>query len=174
MPDEAAAEQAPHPKPRPDGEPEAVTRVREVIEEKLAEMLERYVADERGSYVFGLESALVYVVPAWLSKEATVVRVFAITNLDVPVTADLTSYLLERNLDFVLGSFALDAPHGAVWFNHNLLGEYLAPDELEATLAAVAETANKYDDEIKQRFGGRLYAEAPDAAVPPPTAPGYL
>ena len=163
-----------HPKPRPDNEPEAVVKLRDLIEPKLAEMLDRYAIDERGSYVFTFESAHVFIVPAWLPNDATVVRVFAITNLQVPVTPKLTSYLLAKNLDFVLGSFALDAEEGAVWFNHNLLGEYLASEELEATLAAVAQTANELDDEIKDLFGGRLYAEEPSDEISPPHTPGYL
>ncbi|HYN36710.1 MAG TPA: hypothetical protein VEV82_06995, partial [Actinomycetota bacterium] len=118
------------PKPRPKGEPEAVLKLRELIEGKLEEMVERYFVDPRGSYVFGLDSARVFVIPAWLKNEATVVRVFAITNMEVPVTSELTSYLLAKNLDFVLGAFALDATQGAVWFNHNLIGEFLAAEEL--------------------------------------------
>jgi hypothetical protein len=163
-----------HPKPRPKGEPEKVVTLRDMIENKLAEMLEGYAADEHGNYVLGLASARVWVVPAWLPNNASVVRVFAITNLDVPVTAELTSYLLEKNLEFVFGSFALDVAHGAVWFNHNLLGDFLNPEELEATIAAVAQTADRFDDEIKLSFGGRLYVDAPDAAIQPPPSPGYL
>ena len=163
-----------YPKPRPADEPAKVVELRELIEAKLADILEAYGVDGKGSYIFGLDTARIFVVPAWLKDERTVVRVFAITNLDVPVTSQLTSYLLAKNLDFVLGSFALDADAGAVWFNHNLLGEYLAPDELEATLVAVAQTANQLDDEIKEHFGGRLYSEDPSATVSPPHTPGYL
>jgi Putative bacterial sensory transduction regulator len=169
-----APEAEKYPKPRPPEEPESVVKLREQIEGKLAEMLDAYGVDPRGSYVFGLDSARVFIVPAWLQNEATVVRVFAITNLDVPVTAQLTAFLLEKNLDFVIGAFALDAENKAVWFNHNLLGEFMVPEQLEATLGAVAETANELDDEIKQRFGGRLYAEAPSEKISPPAAPGYL
>ena len=163
-----------HPQPRPEGEPETVVKLRGLVEDKLAEMLEGYAVDPRGSYVFNFESAHVFVVPAWLPDERTVLRVFAITNLDVPVTGQLSGYLLEKNLNFVLGSFALDAEKGAVWFNHNLLGQYLEPDELEATVAAVAQTANELDDEIKDRFGGRLYSEEPSDKISPPHTPGYL
>jgi hypothetical protein len=170
-PAEGAAEL---PKPRPKGEPEKAVALRDMIEKKLAEMLDGYAADEHGNYVLGLASARVWVVPAWLPNGASVVRVFAITNLDVPVTADLTSYLLEKNLEFVFGSFALDVQHGAVWFNHNLLGDFLNAEELEATIAAVASTADRFDDEIKTTFGGRLYVDAPDAAIGPPPSPGYL
>jgi hypothetical protein len=170
----ATAEAEAYPKPRPAGEPEKVVQVRAIIESKLEAMFERYLVDQHGNYVLGLETARVFIVPTWLENGATVVRVFAITNLDVPVTAELTSYLLAKNLDFVFGGFALDVDNGAVWFNHNVLGDFMAAEELEATLSAVAQTANQFDDEIKSRFGGRLYVETPDEAVPTPATPGYL
>ncbi|HEY7875572.1 MAG TPA: YbjN domain-containing protein [Actinomycetota bacterium] len=163
-----------YPKPRPEGEPEKIVAVRETIETRLGAMFELYLVDQHGNYVLGLDSARVFVVPTWLENGATVVRVFAITNLDVPVTAELTSYLLAKNLDFVFGGFALDVDNGAVWFNHNVLGDFMTGEELEATLSAVAQTANQFDDEIKGRFGGRLYVETPDQAVPTPATPGYL
>jgi hypothetical protein len=145
-----------------------------MIEGKLAEVMERYVADEHGAYIVGAQSARVFVVPAWIDGGPSVIRVFAITNVDVPITSELTTYLLTTNLEFVFGAFALDISNGAVWFNHNLLGDYAAPEELEATISAVAQTADKHDDEIKQRFGGRLYVEAPAESLPTPPSPGYL
>lgn len=148
--------------------------LREMIEAKLAELAPGYLVDQHGNYVLGLQSARTFVVPTWLENGATVVRVFAITNMAVPVTADLTSWLLAKNLEFVFGAFALDVENGAVWFNHNLLGDFAAPEELEATIAAVIETANRFDDEIKTRFGGRLYVEGSEDVAPPPSAAGYL
>ena len=176
MPTETAAPLQPelHPKPRPQGEPEAATKIREMIEGTLKYMLDRYVVDDFGSYVFGFDSARVFVVPTWVEHGPSVIRVFAITNMDVPITAGLTTYLLEKNLEFVFGGFALDAARGAVWFNHNLLGDFTTPEAFEATVAAVAETANEYDDVISERFGGRLYTEDSAKAVPTPATPGYL
>ena len=162
------------PKPHPKDEPEGILPLREMIEAKLVELFEGYLCDDHGSYLIGLESARVFVVPTWLDDDKTVVRVFAITNLDVPVTAELTSFLVSKNLEFVIGAFALDVEHGAVWFNHNLMGNYTQPEELEATIAAVAETAAHLDDEIKSRFGGRLYVETPEQSIPTPDTPGYL
>lgn len=161
-------------KPRPAGEPPSVAALRETIEGKLADIADGYAVDEHGSYVFGLESARIFIVPTWLEDETTVARVFAVTNVAVPVTAELTSYLLQKNLEFVLGAFALDAGEGAIWFNHNLLGDHMTAHELEVTVAAVAQTADRYDDEIKSRFGGRLYIDAPEEDLPAPTVPGYL
>ncbi|MDQ3940530.1 MAG: YbjN domain-containing protein [Actinomycetota bacterium] len=167
-------EGAAQPKPRPADEPASVVKVRELIETTLADIVDGYAVDERGNYVLGLASARVFVVPAWVEDDKTVIRVFAITNLDVPVTAELTRFLLEKNMEFVFGGFALDVENGAVWFNHNLLGEFTATEELAATMAAVAQTADDHDDEIKGRFGGRLYVESPENAVPSPSTPGYL
>jgi hypothetical protein len=160
--------------PRPEAEPQRVVELREKIEKTLSGLYEDYVADERGMYVVGLDTARVFIVPTWLDEQTTVIRLFAITNLDVPVTNELTSYLLAKNLEFVFGAFALDAERGAVWFTHNLLGEFTAPEEIEATLAAVSATAAEYDNEIKSKFGGRLYTEAPEESVPSPAVPGYL
>jgi hypothetical protein len=163
-----------HPTPRPEGEPPEVVKLREMIEERLAGMFEGYLVDVHGNYILGMGSARIFVVPTWLDEGVTVIRLFAITNLDVPVTPDLTRYLLAANLEFVFGAFALDADAGAVWFNHNLLGEFTAPEEFEQSVAAVAETADRVDLEIKERFGGRLYVETPTEAVTPPPTPGYL
>lgn len=164
------------PAPRPEGEPEGVAALRETIEKTLTGAVGGYVVDDRSNYLIGLDSARVFVVPTWMDGDevVTVARIFAITNLDVPVTAEFTLWLLTRNLEFVFGAFALDVEAGAVWFNHNLLGGHLEGPELEAALHAVAQTANRFDDEIKERFGGRLYIEAPGEAGPTPPAPGYL
>lgn len=162
------------PKPRPKGEPEKVVELRGLVEAKLAELVDRYFVDQHGNYIVGIASARVFIVPTWIENGATVVRIFAITNLDVPVTADLTRWLLEKNLQFVFGGFALDSDQGAVWFNHNILGDFAHPEQLEATLAAVAQTADEYDDEIKKQFGGRLYVETKDESIPTPDTPGYL
>ena len=177
VPDAGATDATPedrYPKPRPEGEPETAVKLRELIEAKLTEILDGYLVDDHGAYVVGAESARIFIVPAWIPDGPSVIRVFAITNVDVPVTAGLTSYLLTTNLEFVFGAFALDVSNGAIWFNHNLLGDHTTPEELEATLAAVAQTADKYDDEIKSRFGGRLYVEAPAESLPTPPTPGYL
>jgi hypothetical protein len=163
-----------YPKPRPKDEPESVVALREKIERTLSDLYEGYVVDEHGIYVVGSQTARVFIVPTWLDEGPTVIRLFAITNLGVGVTTDLMSYLLAKNLEFVFGAFALDAEEGAVWFTHNLLGEFTAPEEIETTLAAVIETADEYDDEIKSMFGGRLYTEGPELSVPEPAVPGYL
>lgn len=168
-----AADPEKHPKPRPEGEPEAVVKIRELIEGELSKLVDLYW-EEGGNYVLAYQSARVWVVPAWLESGATVIRIFSITNMGVDVDEELTSYLVTKNLDFVVGAFALDRDEGAVWLNHNLLGQFTQPDEIQAAIVMVAETADTFDDEIKAKFGGRLYSEGPEQSIPPPTTPGYL
>ena len=163
-----------YPKPRPEGEPAHVLLQREKIEKTLEQLYDSYGVNRQGMYVLGLETACVFIVPTWLDDDTTVIRLFAITNLDLPVTSELMEYLLTKNLEFVFGAFALDSDRGAVWFTHNLLGEFAAREEFEAALAAVAETVDEHDNEIKARFGGRLYTDAPERSVPAPAVPGYL
>jgi hypothetical protein len=90
---------------------------------------------------------------------SVLVRVFAITNVDVQVDGDLPRFLLGLNFSLALGRFSLDAGKRAVWFDHVLTADQLDDGTLARTVAAVASTADKYDDELKERFGGRTFRE---------------
>ena len=43
--------------------------------------------------------------------------------------------------------------------SHTLLGDYLDEEELSSAMYAVLGTADKLDDELKQRFGGKRLAD---------------
>jgi hypothetical protein len=43
--------------------------------------------------------------------------------------------------------------------SHTLLGDYLDEEELSSALYAVLATADKLDDELKQKFGGKRLAD---------------
>jgi hypothetical protein len=104
-----------------------------------------------------------------------VIRVFAITNVDVGVTPDLGLFLARLNFDLMFGRFALDAEHRAIWFDESLLGEHFREEELRFAIRMVSSTADGWDDRLKQMFGGMTYQEAltgPTAQAAPPTKPG--
>ena len=46
-----------------------------------------------------------------------------------------------------------------VMMSHTLLGDYLDEEELSSALYAVLGTADKLDDELKQKFGGKRLAD---------------
>ena len=45
--------------------------------------------------------------------------------------------------------------HVELLFSHTLLGDYLDQPELETAMWALLTTANTWDDELKERFGGK-------------------
>lgn len=44
-----------------------------------------------------------------------------------------------------------------IHFSHGLMGEFLNPAELRMTVVAVAYEADRLDDELAARFGGKVY-----------------
>lgn len=87
-------------------------------------------------------------------EDDAVVNVWSWIVRDVEPTADLMHYLLRENRDMRFGAFSLDADNDIV-FEHTIAGSSLDKDELRASIYAVISTADKADDEIVSRWGGR-------------------
>lgn len=163
---------------RPAGAETDLAAARAQVEQVIGGMFEQVMTLPDGTYAVDAGSVRVFV--AIRPVETTVlVRVFSITNLDVPVDADLPRFLLQQNFTMAVGRFSLDVGQRAVWFDHVLGADELG-SALGRTIAAVAETADRYDDDIKARFGGRTFREegspVEHAAVAAQTgmAGGYL
>ncbi len=138
---------------------DSLATLRKTIEEDLKETFGSYQVDKDGDFVLTHESVITWIRPAEWIQGQTVVNVFSITNVGMDVTPELTKFLATENSKFVFGAFALDETRPSVLFRQTLLGDFLQRKELEAAIAAVVLTANQYDDQIKQRFGGRLFTE---------------
>lgn len=141
----------------------AVDALRAKVEKILTEHFGAFTVDPDGDVHVDYESVRVFVCPRDWKQAKSVVSIFSVTNVGVPVSGDLTLFLARENLSLLFGHFSLRAEEGAatgdVWFGHTLLGDFLDPDELVTALSAVARMADKYDDLIRDRFGGRLYLE---------------
>lgn len=156
--------------------------VRERIEAVLGVMADgrRPERDEDGDYVLPVEDVHVTVAPRAAPQGPVVVRVFAITNVDVTVAPELGLFLARLNFGLMFGRFALDAEHRAIWFDETLLGDQFSDEELRFAIRVVATTADEWDDRLKQMFGGSTHQEVRTGrtANPPPTAKpgqgGYL
>jgi hypothetical protein len=83
------------------------------------------------------------------------------------VSGELARFLATESGKFIFGGFALDEERRNVIFGHTLLGDFLSRKELAEAVEAVSTTADFYDDQIKARFGGRLFSEAAGAAPTP-------
>lgn len=140
----------------PTGAENDVDNARNRVEQVLGQMFQEVGKLPDGTYAVDTGSVRVFV-SVKLNDAEVLVRVFAITNVDVPVDGDLPRFLLGANGGMAIGRFSLDGRN--VWFDHILTPEGLDEDALARAVAAVAGVADKFDDEIKQRFGGRTFRE---------------
>jgi hypothetical protein len=67
---------------------------------------------------------------------------------------DLMRYLLEENAKMVFGAFGI-SPDSEILFEHSIVGSTCDMKELEASVKAVMEIADDYDDKIVDRWGGK-------------------
>ena len=150
----------------------ARTRIENIVTEILGRDPDR---DADGDYVLPIDEVHVMVSPRAALDGQIVVRVFAITNVGVSVTPELGLFLARLNFGLMFGRFALDTEHCSIWFDETLLGEQFREEELRFAVQMVAETADAWDDRLKEMFGGATYQEVlagRTAEKPPTTKPG--
>lgn len=138
----------------------AIAGLREKLDGYLRNTPAGVSVDGGGDYLVPYGSAFTWVRPVEWREGRPVVRIWSITNVELPVDDGLAKFLLTANAKIVFGGFRLDPSPPAVTLVHYLLGDYLNRSELLAAVAAVATTADRYGPEIKARFGGRLFDEA--------------
>ncbi len=146
--------------------------LREHVGGLLRAILGGYEVDAFGNYTFSHEGARVFVTVG-ATPIGPQVGVFSVTNLEVDLSPPLARFLLTTNHTLGFGAFSYDPSNQAVWLRHTLLGTTLDGPELQSAVAAVATTAAKVDDSIREQFGGRTFSEAPDDVqqrVEPPRA----
>ena len=135
-----------------------IALVRARVESVLQSLFGGFGRLDDGDLAVDVGSVRVFVAIRLVDAVA-VVRVFAITNVDVPTDTALPAYLLSLNFGLVVGRFSLDPTGRTVWFDHVVGGEEVTTATLARVVSAVAATADKHDDEIKTRFGGRTFRE---------------
>lgn len=136
----------------------ATAALREKLDGYLRSTSVGVSVDGEGDFMVPYGSGITWVRPVDWTEGRTLVRVWSITNVDLPLDGELTRFLLTANAQIVFGGFRLEPP--AVILVHYLLGDYLNRNELLTAVAAVATTADHYGPEIKARFGGRLFKES--------------
>lgn len=135
--------------------------LREYVGALLRTFLPTYEVDQYGNFTFQHDGARVFVTVG-ASPLGPQVGVFSITNIGVPLTDELASFLLTNNHRFAFGAFSYDPESQAVWLRHALLGSVLDGPELHSAVAAIATTAAEVDGTIMERFGGHTFNERPD------------
>ena len=93
------------------------------------------------------------------------VRLFAPMVVDVSRTSALLEALNDINMSITVGR-VFHTPANEVIFALELYGDQLTVEIIRASLGAATYVADRFDDEIQFRFGGRtLFAETNDDSV---------
>ncbi|MGB7412937.1 MAG: YbjN domain-containing protein [Thermosynechococcaceae cyanobacterium] len=70
------------------------------------------------------------------------------------IDATLQTFLLRENADLRFGAFSLSESND-ILFEHTIVGSTCDPQELEASVLAVLQAADDYDDKIVENWGGK-------------------
>lgn len=141
-----------------------VPAVKEKVQRYLVDLFGGAQVDRDGDFTIRHGSTQVWVSVTPFHEANTAVRVFSVTNVDVPPSPELFHFVATRG-SYPFGHLRCSEQDGkvAIYFGHTLLGEFLDPDEFKVALFFVAGFGDGLDDEIKAKFGGRLFHdEKPD------------
>ncbi len=112
-----------------------------------------HVVPEAPMFVIPSGTTLTHIVVSpWGDQDATItVRAYVTFGSDL--TPDLLHFLLRENDTMRFGAFGIDAD-GDIFFEHTIVGSTCDKEELRASVMAVAQTADLYDEQIMQKWGG--------------------
>jgi len=133
----------------------------------IKDKVQRYIIDWAGSaqvdkdgdFFIRRGSSTVFVSVKPFVEDSSVVRIFAVTNRQVPASPELFEFIATSSYWF--GHLLCVCKDGlaTVMFSHTLLGDFLDPEELKTAVAMVALTSDGIDDKIAERFGGTPVAK---------------
>jgi len=132
------------------------THIEQVLTDLIEEKPER---DEDGDFRFPLGDVTVMVGTRIGPDGLVMVKIFAITNVDVTISPELGLFLARLNFGLMFGRFALNTERRSIWFDETLLGDHFSDEELRFAVRIVATTADEWDDRLKGMFGGSTNQE---------------
>lgn len=82
------------------------------------------------------------------------VRSSSPVTIGTRITQELLHFLLTENANMLFGAFGV-GPRNEIVYTHTIMATSMDLHELGASVSAVVNTADKYDDQIVQRWGGK-------------------
>ena len=142
---------------------EATTRT---IAAYLHDCVDEVDEDSSGTMSFPFGSTRVFIVVSE-TQGTTFVQLRAHVAHHVPTSHELMSWLAAGSDDLVFGHVTLtheagDSQHANVYIRHTLLASCLQLEEMRLALALVATAADRLDDILVERFGGKRYVDIDD------------
>jgi hypothetical protein len=138
---------------------DGMATLKSTIANYLQESFGGFLRDQNDNFILQAGSARIVIVPLDWTDGQTLVKIVALVNLEGGPADELAKYLVAENLKLIFGKFSVEPNQRMVFYEHALLGDYLNRKELETAVKAIAMTADKYDDEIQARFGGKKFGE---------------
>lgn len=106
------------------------------------------------------ESTLVTVAVEDYGKDETIVVLTAIVTTETKESPALYKYLNDTNSALRFGSLQyLREKPSVLILQYTILGDFLDPEELLNALRVVVMVADKFDDEIVGKFGGKRFID---------------
>lgn len=120
------------------------------------------VLDDAPMFEVSLGSTFAFVqIAPWNNNDATITaRSYVVSGAEI--TPETQLFLLRENDTMRFGAFGIDEA-GDIVFQHSIVGSTCDQLELKATVAAVISIADRYDDIIVEKWGGKRgldYVEA--------------
>jgi len=136
----------------------SVSEVQAKVQRILIETLGSAQMVGDGSFVLEFESATGFVNVIDWGDGDTIVKVSSPMLTNVPLTSEVYQWVaIEGQTSWFAHARVIpsdDPSIGMIVWEHDLLGNFLDPDELTHSIRAVMIGANKHDDDLQARFGG--------------------
>ncbi|MFM9108390.1 MAG: T3SS (YopN, CesT) and YbjN peptide-binding chaperone 1 [Chloroflexota bacterium] len=114
--------------------------------------------EDQPAFAIQMGSCLVFLaVRPWGDNDATI-SISSLVVRQPNLTADLMHFLLNENTGNIFGRFGID-DDGDVVLDHCLVGSTCDKEEIRAATRIMISMADRYDDEITARWGGKRAAD---------------
>lgn len=141
----------------------ALDNLKQKVQRILTDNLGSVRIHRDGDYIVRNESAVVFIRAQEWGKDSLYVGVRSPLIVDVPISNELCRWVAIEGQQFMIGGCYLHAVDGgstgSVWLQYGIIADDLDESELMNAVHMVAITGNKLDNELRDRFGGKLFTE---------------
>jgi hypothetical protein len=141
----------------------SVERVRNKVQRMLADILGSVTVDKDGDFIVKHESVVLFVeVKEGFGEDGTVIDVSCPMVTDVTLKPEVYEWVAVEGHWYKIGACrVVPEEDGTGWihFGYSIIGDDLDESELQAAIFGVMYTADGLDDELKKKFGGKLFTE---------------
>jgi len=142
----------------------SIKQVQAKIQKILTKELGSVEIDEGGRFIVRNESAVTFLeVIEGFGDDGVIVDIDCPLVTEVPLTNELFKYVATEGQMFAIGGLLVDIDEnnstGWIMFSYSLIADDLDESELMHSVLGISYISNKLDNELQQRFGGKIFGE---------------